>query len=59
MYASTIPKEAYVGAEEINEPLISALAISVMYTIAGLVPQAANNLYYTLVENVVYFMKCT
>lgn len=40
MYAKTIPKDAYDGAEEINEPRISALAISVMYTMAGLVPHA-------------------
>jgi hypothetical protein len=30
----------YAGANDIKEPLMSARAISVMYTMAGLVPQA-------------------
>lgn len=34
-YAITIPNEASVGAVEINDPLRSGLATSVMYTIAG------------------------
>lgn len=35
-----LPIDANVGAEAINEPLRSALAISVIYTMAGLVPRA-------------------
>lgn len=35
-----LPAEANVGAVEINEPLKSGRATSVMYTIAGLVPIA-------------------
>lgn len=34
-YAITIPNDASVGAVDINDPLRSGLATSVMYTIAG------------------------
>lgn len=38
-YAITMPNDARVGAVEINDPLRSGLATSVMYTMAGPVKQ--------------------
>lgn len=53
-----LPKEAKVGVKEISEPLISALAISVMQTIAGLVPHAADKTFFKIFKkNYVNFLK--